>query len=204
MPIDFFATPCINPKGNCQSESVHCLQAINTDFGVNDANSNHRLPAKVVLDNSLNWDLIIENQTNKDVFFKAVDYCVVIFRAGNYDLEDDNRDSANFDVTDIISNNIRPESIKRCEGFITYDNNILFFEIKTGSYGSWLKDAREKFEETMLSFEQTHPNHNLTRIKPIVSNKRLITHQNLAFQKRILKDKVGIEFDLAYKHTISV
>ena len=89
MPVDFFAVPCTNPLGNCQTEHIHCLQTITTQrFGISDANANNRLPAKVMLDNEVNWDFTIEN--NNEVQFKAIDYCVDIFRTGTYNVNDDN------------------------------------------------------------------------------------------------------------------
>jgi hypothetical protein len=200
MPIDFFSTPCNNLQGSCQTELIRCLQIIPNDaFGISDSNANARIPAKVVLNDDSSWDLTVENISGKEISFKAIDYCVEIYRTGNYNLNDDNRDKTNFSV----SNNPNDgQPTKRCEGFLRYEESIVFFEIKTGKYGAWLTDAREKLEETILSFNYAHPNHNLNIEKPVITNKNYIVHQNLAYQSKILKKKVGIDFVL--QHTLSI
>jgi hypothetical protein len=201
MPIDFFVVPCINPIGNCQTEVVHCLQPItNNRFGISDANSNNRLPAKVMLNNESNWDFTIENNNNV-VQFKAIDYCVDIFRTGTYDVYDDESDINNFssDNSDLIGKGL----IKRCEGFIWNENFILFFEVKNRTKGNWLIDARRKFEETILSFKEHHPHLSNLIIEPIVSNKSFLkVHQTEMIQKKILKDKIGLELKVQTRFTI--
>ena len=87
--------------------------------------------------------------------------------------------------------------IKRCEGFLQFNDSIVFIEIKNrhSSRGGWLKDAREKFEETILSFREHHPNFANQIVKPILCNPSFSgPHQNETVQKKILKDKIGLEF----------
>ena len=94
--------------------------------------------------------------------------------------------------------------IKRCEGFLQFDTILLFVEIKRRPRGNWLSDAREKFEETILSFREHNPNSPLQIIEPIVSNKlfnRL--HQSEMVQKKILKDKVGVELKIQQSYTVA-
>ncbi len=134
------------------------------------------------------------NNSDTRVTFKAVDWCVPIYRTGSYSLDDDNRMDSQFSSdSDITSGG---ELIKRCEGFLQYDNSIVFLEIKNRPGGrAWLKDAREKFEETILSFREHHPNLSTQIKKPILCNPSFFRyHQNEMEQKRILKDKVGVEF----------
>lgn len=200
MPVDFFATPCNNVIGNCQTELVHCLHVIPNDiFGFTDANAHLKIPAKLLLNNQQLWDFEVENNSNFEISFKAIDYCIEIYRTGTYNLEEETREKVQYSIS---NNPLDGEPAKRCEGFLIYNNKILFFEIKTGRYGSWLTTAREQLEETILSFEFAHPHHNLDIQKPIVSNKKCIVHQNLAYQKKILKAKVGFEFELQYKLTL--
>jgi len=206
MPVDFFAVPCINPAGNCQTQAVNCLQSITqTEFGISDANSDNRTPAVVMLANSADWDFKILNPNQKVVRYKAVDYCVEIYRTGTYDVKDNESDINDFS-SDNISTAARPELIKRCEGMILEQNmGILFFEIKVRTTGNWLVDARRKFEETILSFMEHHPEMVDQIVEPVVSNKAFSTfrvHQNLAFQNRILKDKIGKELRVATEVTI--
>jgi len=57
------------------------------------------------------------------------------------------------------------------------------------------KDAREKFEETILSFREHHPTLADQIVKPILCNPSFIgTHQNEIVQMKILKDKIKMQF----------
>ena len=193
MPVDFFATPCANPAGNCTTYPLPCLATISTpQFGITDETGDESTPARVDVANSASWDLTVINNSGVDVTFKAVDWCVPIYRTGTYDLDDETRTAAQFS-----SDKVGTELIKRCEGFLQYSNNILFIEIKRikTKPSRWIKDAREKFEETILSFKEHHPHLTIQLIKPIIVNPK---HSGLAptemVQKRILKDKIGVEF----------
>lgn len=192
MPIDFFFVPCTNPCGNCQTEEVQCLQFIaNNRFGISDANADNRLPAKVMLDNEPSWDFTIENN-NGELLFKAIDFCVDIYRTGTYDVYNNQSDINDFSSDDMDS--MARGLIKRCEGLIKSENFILFFEVKNRPKGDWLIDSRRKFEETILSFKEHHPHLAHLIIEPIVSNKSFLrVHQTEMIQKKILKDKVGLE-----------
>jgi len=193
MPVDFFSSPCANPAGNCTGYSIPCLTIIpNQQFGITDESGGNSTPARVdILDKTI-WDLIVTNNSAVDVKFKAVDWCVPIYRAGTYNLNDETRTKEQFS-----SNNTGLNLIKRCEGFLQYDSKILFIEIKRrpNNAGEWIKDAREKFEETILSFREHHAALSNQIIKPVLVNP---LHTGLAgsemVQKRILKDKIGVEF----------
>jgi len=153
MPIDFFASPCVNLTGNC-STSILCCTPLSFDrFGISDANSNSRSPAFIVTTSPTTWDFTIENPHNRMIQYKAIDYCISIYRTGTYDVKNDESDIANFSSDDQGT-----QLIKRCEGFLFEENRwILFFEIKTKLNQGWLIDARRKFEETILSFKEHHP-----------------------------------------------
>ncbi len=205
MPVNFYFVPCGNPHGNCQSETVLCLQNILVDiFSIDDTNGAKSIPAKVNISNpNPSTDFIVENRSDIPVFFKAVDWCVQIFRTGTYNLTDVNRNYTQFSSDNI--NSQRRGLIKRCEGFIQYNNRIVFIEIKNrrSQRGDWIEDSREKFEETILSFKEHHPQLASLIVKPILANPAFIgPHPNEAIQKKILKDKIGVEFLRADKITI--
>jgi hypothetical protein len=168
MPVDFFASPCANPAGNCTGCPIPCLTNIpNQQFGITDENGGNSTPARVdTLDPTI-WDLIVTNNSAVDVEFKAVDWCVPIYRTGSYDLDDETRTEGQFS-----SHNIGTDLIKRCEGFLQFDSKILFIEIKRrpNKAGEWIKDAREKFEETILSFREHHAPLSHQIIKPVLVN----------------------------------
>jgi hypothetical protein len=201
MPVDFFASPCTNPTGNCQNELVHCLQPINNHrFGISDASANQRVPAKIMFDNEVNWDFTIENNVH-NILFKAIDFCVEIYRTGTYDVYNDESNISEFasDNIDINGNGL----IKRCEGLLMNSDFILFFEIKNRPRGNWLIDARRKFEETILSFKEYHPHLAGLIIEPIVANKCFYRfHQSEIIQKKMLKDKIGVGFKIQSNFSI--
>ena len=191
--VDFYTSPCNNPMGNCQSEPIKCLQRIElATFGISDVEGGYNLPAKITSDPNPKTDFIVNNISDIFVWFKAVDWCVPIYRAGTYNLNNDERDPAQFSSNDDSNGDL----IKRCEGFLQFNDTIVFIEIKNRLRGSWLKDAREKFEETILSFREHHSNFAAKIEKPRLCNpsSSLRIHQNEMIQKRILKDKIGLEF----------
>ena len=203
MPIDFFSTSCDNQVGNCQNRTTQCLVSFSNDtFGVSDANADLRMPAFIMFNNPSDWDLTIENKDNREVKYKAIDFCIDIYRTGSYDVYNDNSSIADFSSD---SNSTDKYMIKRCEGLLFKENEwILFFEIKNRLKGNWLIDARRKFEETILSFKEHHPNLRHLIIAPIVSNKLFNrAHQSEMTQKRILKDKVGVELKIQKVFTIT-
>jgi hypothetical protein len=193
MPVDFFAVPCANPAGNCTVNAIFCLAVIpNPHFGISDIEGGNNKPAAVVTENPAQWDFTVNNNSGVVVRFKAVDWCVPIYRTGTYNLADNARTSVQFS-----SNNFGAQLIKRCEGFLQFDDKILFLEIKRRKKkpSEWIEDAREKFEETLLSFKEHHPLLAHQIIKPLLANPiHTGVSPNEMIQKRILKDKVGVEF----------
>ena len=171
MPVDFFIAPCIKENGNCKIPGIVCKSATHaTRFGISDRNAHNRHPAFLDTEDENIWDIVIENPVGKYVVFKAVDFCVDIFRSEN-------------------------QLIKRCEGFLFFEKKILFIELKNARTGRWLIDSREKFQETILKFRENYPENEYEILEPIVSNKLFFnTHQNEMIQKRILKDSIGMEF----------
>ncbi len=193
MPVDFFATPCANPAGNCTGYPLPCLTNIpDQQFGITDEDGGNSTPARVDTIDPAIWDLTVVNNSGVKVSFKAVDWCVPIYRTGTYNLDDEKRTAAQFS-----SDNVGINLIKRCEGFLQFNSRILFIEIKrrTTKPSVWVKDAREKFEETILSFKEHHPHLANQIIKPVLVNSlHTGVASNEMIQKRILKDKVGVEF----------
>ena len=180
MPVDFFIAPCEKPDGNCKKTGVICKKTTNESrFGLSDENAHKREPAFLDLNNELNWDATVLNPENKEVTFKAVDFCVDIFREGR-------------------------DLIKRCEGFLFYENKILFVEVKRGKTGRWLSDAREKLQETISKFKESYPGGEFEILEPVVSNKLFYrTHQNEQVQKKMLKDAIGVDFHVRTTITIN-
>ena len=126
MPVDFFITPCANTAGNCTTYPLPCLTNIPYNrFGITDEDGGNSTPARVDNVDPTIWDLTVINNSGVNVMFKAVDWCVPIYRTGTYNLDDETRTAAQFS-----SDNIGTELIKRCEGFLQFNSKILFIEIK--------------------------------------------------------------------------
>lgn len=182
MPIDFFIAPCLKVDGNCKKAGVVCKSSTTVErFGLSDRNSDKKEPAFIDIADENCWDLTVENLSNKEITFKAVDFCVDIFRVGD-------------------------NLIKRCEGFLYYENKIIFVEIKNRpkSRGRWLSDAREKFEETILKFKESYPDNQYELLEPVLSNRLFPrVHQNEMIEKRRLKDAVGLDFQVRTTITIN-
>lgn len=180
MPVNFF--------------NSSCLTIITTKrVGISDANSDSNSPAFVLLDNEDKWDLTINNPNEREIEYRAIDYCINVFRTSDYDVKDEYADPSTFS-SDAVGSNL----IKRCEGFLfREDSSIVFFEIKTGIVKGWFTDASRKFEETILSFKEHHPNKVELIKNPIVCNTtKPRVPQNYAVQNKILKDKTGLSIKI--------
>lgn len=178
MP-DFITAPCNKPDGNCKKEGIVCKKTTNVKkFGLCDDSSDKKLPAYLDQTDEGKWLATVENPNGKDITFKAVDFCV-----------------------DVLRNNNEP--IKRCEGFLLFENKIIFIELKDRTYRGWLPDAREKFIETIQAFKQSYPNNEFEILEPVVSNRQCKTHQNLMIEKQKLKDSIGLDLILSNKIVIN-
>lgn len=177
MPVDFFNASCL---------TVFSASKV----GISDANAGSNSPAFVKYRDEDTWDFTVNNPNNRNVEYRAIDYCIDVFRTSNYDVKDEYADPSTFS-----SASTGDYLIKRCEGFLFRENEfIVFFEIKTKLNQGWFTDASRKFEETILSFKEHHPNMIHLVKNPIVSNKACEkgVHQNEMIQNKILKDKTGL------------
>jgi hypothetical protein len=193
MSVSFFEKSCSN-SDHCDC-SIPCLENITAEkFGISDFLGGSGKPAKVLFSSPEEWDLEVNNISGVGISFKAIDWCIGIYRTGNYLLSDENRLAINFS-----SGSSGLELIKRCEGFLYYDSKIQFVEIKRNKTrpSNWIKDAREKFEETILSFREHHPDLAHQIVKPILVNRNRNKVNFISSdieQQRILKDKVGLTY----------
>jgi hypothetical protein len=73
-----------------------------------------------------NWTAVVQNDNQYDVTFTALDHCIEI-------------------------RNSKGKMQSRCEGIITYNNTIIFIEIKqrTGDAKTWAKDADKQLRSTI-------------------------------------------------------
>lgn len=115
---------------------INCQEAPITAlvFGICDDQNGQK--AYTDLANAPKWIATVENPNAHKVVFTAIDNCISITR-------DDGSDE------------------KRCDGMITYLDNIIFVELKVVAK-SWQSDAIEQLEITIQHFIA---NHDLTQFK---------------------------------------
>lgn len=101
------------------------------EFGLCDNIPNHR--AYIDLTDKTKWIAIIENSNVFDVTFTAIDNCIDIRRA------DGNMES-------------------RCDGMITYADNLAFIELKERDVPNkvWVKKGEDQLRTIIAIFEMNH------------------------------------------------
>lgn len=131
MP-DFLISPCTQPNGNCKIAGIVCKSITsNQCFGICDDPPPLKKPAYIQFNRDDEWIAKVNNLEGKEVCFKAIDNCVPVLRS-NGDLE------------------------CRCDGFLIYDDNIIFIELKDRNHKGWLVKGREQITITIDMFLQNH------------------------------------------------
>jgi len=169
MPIDFFTAPCAEVAGNCKTAGIVCKGTTNVDeFGLCDDPPPATLPAYIDTVDKNKWIAIVNNAVAKDVTFKAVDHCVTILRP------DGTREN-------------------RCDGLLTYDNNIIFVELKDRAYSGWLGGARNQLTKTINVFAAEYNIATYNLVEVYVSNKlKPLTNAAHNIEKQKFKDETGL------------
>ena len=98
-------------------------------FGICDDQSSASNPAYIDESNQNNWIGIVNNPKKKEVNFNAIDNCIDIRRADN------TMDS-------------------KCDGVLSFEQNLIFIELKEREGGQWLKKGREQLTATIKRFKQ--------------------------------------------------
>lgn len=100
----------------------------NTHFGICDDKPHQR--AYIDTEDGKKWMAVVQNDSNQEVTFTALDNCIEFNKATG-----------------------KKES--RCEGVLTYNNTILFIEIKerSGNAKSWAKDADDQLRNSITLIE---------------------------------------------------
>jgi len=164
MPIDYFT--------NCKTNSSKIK------FGICDEQPPSTNPAYIDEDSPTEWIGIINNSSEKNIQFNAIDNCIDIRR------EDGKMDS-------------------RCDGLISYENNLIFVELKERDGGQWLKKGREQLTATINRFKQEVDATKYNSIKAYVCNRlRPQAHYGQATNIQKFKDDTG--FTLFGKQNINI
>ena len=101
------------------------------EFGLCDDPPPVSNPAYIDEDDDSKWIGIVKNKNNKEVEFIAVDACIDIRKP------DGNLES-------------------RCDGLLSFDNDLIFVELKFREGGKWLKKGREQLTITVNNFKANY------------------------------------------------
>ncbi len=139
-------------------------------FGLCD-DENNKEPAYINITDESTWIATVINDTAKKIEFTAIDNCINIFRENG-------------------------EMERRCDTMISYENNLLFVELKT-KRADWKAEGLNQKEVTINSMLEHNENYyySFTKRKAIVANSK---HRFPSFQdydteqREYFKDKYKI------------
>ena len=126
-----------------------CITASNKKlFGLCDDAHPAKKPAYIDETNGTKWLAVVVNEDANNVLFVAVDNCIELLKA------DDNLD-------------------KRCDGFLCYNNTIIFVELKDRKAigNEWVKDAERQLKTTISYYEKANESANFSTKKAYIANK---------------------------------
>jgi hypothetical protein len=137
-------------------------------------------PAYIDTDDCSKWIAIVENNQEIEVIFTAIDNCIEILRS---DGKKDNR----------------------CDGMLTYNNHIIFVELKERKYTNsvWIEEGENQLRKTIAVFV----NHNNLAIfkskKAYIANSKKPQFQ-YSHKERMQKFRNDTGFTLSIQNTIKV
>lgn len=166
MSADFFNSTCQEPP------------TTETSFGVCDDQNN----SKAYLDftTPANWIAEIDNASEVEVIFTAIDNCIDLLRANG---TKDNQ----------------------CDGMLTYTGNIIFVELKEskGKSRKWLRHGEKQLISAISHFSN---NHDIT-VYPVKraflsNNKKPFAHSSQGVRIRRFKRITGVDLYIMTKIVI--
>ncbi|HBS89069.1 MAG: hypothetical protein A2W91_06600 [Bacteroidetes bacterium GWF2_38_335] len=130
-------------KSKCQTNSSK------RTFGLCDDPAPAKNPAYIDELNGANWIAVVENESQKQVTFTAIDNCIDIFRSDG-------------------------KMKQRCDGMLTYNSTVIFVELKDrdAQGNAWVEDAIPQLKSTIESFEDTEIADNFKKKLAYISNKQ--------------------------------
>lgn len=125
------------------------------------------------------WIATVSNPSSVSLTFTAIDNCITIERA-NEDME------------------------KRCDGMLTYSENIIFVELKNQGTGGWISEGLKQIESTIIQFKANHPLDEIKYKRAFVANRKKVRFQVLDperkrrfFDKHRVRIHVGADIKIA-------
>jgi hypothetical protein len=99
--------------------------------------------------NGANWIAVIENESQQEITFTAIDNCIEILKPNG-------------------------KMKQRCDGMLSYNTTVIFVELKDrdAQGNAWVEDAIPQLKSTIKSFEDTNMAHNFKKKLAYVANKQ--------------------------------
>ena len=149
-------------------------------FGLCDDPNKDKDPAYIDTVDCSKWIAIVENNQEIEVIFTAIDNCIEIFRSNG-------------------------ERENRCEGMLTYNNHIIFVELKTrkSKNRDWCGDGENQLRKTINVFIANHDLAIYKSKKAYIANNKKPNFQSSQMERMDkFKDEIG--FRLIIQNTIEI
>ncbi|KAA3435951.1 hypothetical protein [Rufibacter hautae] len=121
----------------------------NTDaglFGLRDDDDKTRAYVDLSAANSSRWIAIVENEKGIEVTFTAIDNCIEI---------------------------LRPDGTmeSRCDGMLTYPDNIVFVELKEVRSGGWITEGTNQLKTSIGIFGENYDLGSIRKRRAFLANR---------------------------------
>ncbi len=155
-------------------------QTSQSKFGLCDDPPPSKDPAYIDIDDCSKWIAIVENNQEIEVIFTAIDHCTEILRS---DGKMDNR----------------------CDGMLTYNNNIIFVELKERKYTNsvWIEEGENQLRKIISVFINNHDLQIFKSKKAYIANSKKPQFQ-YSHKERMQKFRNDTGFTLIIQNTIKV
>jgi hypothetical protein len=148
-------------------------------FGLCDDPNKDKDPAYIDTVDCSKWIAIVENNQEIEVIFTAIDNCIEILRSdGTMD--------------------------NRCDGMLTYNNHLIFVELKEKNYrNNWVVKGEKQLKNTINVFIANHDLEIYKSKKAYIANNKKPTFQSSQITRMDkFKDETG--FRLIIQNTIEI
>ncbi|MCP9750204.1 hypothetical protein [Ferruginibacter sp. HRS2-29] len=145
-------------------------------FGLCDDQNNTRAYIDTVDRNK--WIAIVENESSIEITFTAIDNCITILRS-NGDLD------------------------SRCDGMLTYTNNIIFVELKEIRTGGWISAGIDQLKHTISLYAANNILTDIRKRRAFLSNKKFPKFQ-YGHQEQMEQFKNEVNVRLIIHNTIKI
>ena len=136
-------------------------------------------PAYIDIDDCSKWIAIVENNQEIEVIFTAIDNCIEILRSDG-----------------TMEN--------RCDGMLTYNNHLIFVELKEKNYrNNWVVKGEKQLKNTINVFIANHDLEIYKSKKAYIANNKKPNFQSSQSERMDkFKDETG--FRLIIQNTIEI